>query len=54
MISEMIWYLCGVIFSYQSYVRIQQVNLPILKEIFESNTYLEQRRFCHVWSWRKE
>ncbi len=28
----------GVIFSYQSYVRMQQANLPILKEIFESNT----------------
>ena len=28
----------GAIFSYQSYVRMQQANLPILKDIFETNT----------------
>ena len=27
----------GVIFSYQSYVRMQQATLPILKNIFETN-----------------
>lgn len=28
----------GVIFSYQSYIKMQKANLPILKEIFETNT----------------
>lgn len=28
----------GTMFSYQSYVRMQQANLPLLKDIFETNT----------------
>ena len=28
----------GAIFSYQSYVRMQEANLPVLIDIFETNT----------------
>lgn len=28
----------GSLFSYQSYIKMQKVNLPILKDIFRSNT----------------
>lgn len=28
----------GTVFSYQSYVRMQRTNLPLLKDIFETNT----------------
>lgn len=28
----------GVIFSYQSYIKMQQANLPVLLDIFETNT----------------
>lgn len=28
----------GTMFSYQSYVRMQQANLPLLRDIFETNT----------------
>lgn len=34
----------GVLFSYRSYVREQEMMLPVLKDIFETNTDVKLRK----------